>query len=104
MPEVKTAARPAAAADGTQVLSVRDLQAWYGESHILHGINFHVYEGEEDTLLRRNGAGKTSTMKSEMGSIGKRTGAIQFNGNLSCALRPDEPSTRTASIEAEHAG
>ena len=80
MPEVKTAARPAAAADGTQVLSVRDLQAWYGESHILHGVNFHVNEGEVVTLLGRNGAGKTSTLKSVMGIIGKRTGAIQFNG------------------------
>ena len=51
MPEMKTAARPAAQAGGAQVLSVRDLQAWYGESHILHGINFHVNEGEVVTLL-----------------------------------------------------
>jgi branched-chain amino acid transport system ATP-binding protein len=80
MPEVKTAARPAAAASAAQILSVRDLQAWYGESHILHGINFHVNEGEVVTLLGRNGAGKTSTLKSVMGIIGKRTGTIQFNG------------------------
>ncbi|MFL6840787.1 MAG: ATP-binding cassette domain-containing protein, partial [Bradyrhizobium sp.] len=61
-------AKPAAA----PVLSVRDLQAWYGESHILHGINFEVNAGEVVTLLGRNGAGKTTTLKSIMGIIGKR--------------------------------
>jgi branched-chain amino acid transport system ATP-binding protein len=65
---------------GTSVLSVRDLEAWYGESHILHGINFDVNAGEVVTLLGRNGAGKTTTLKSVMGIIGKRTGAIRFNG------------------------
>jgi branched-chain amino acid transport system ATP-binding protein len=80
MPEVRTAARPAAQASGAQVLSLSDLQAWYGESHILHGINFHVNEGEVVTLLGRNGAGKTTTLKSVMGIIGKRSGAIRFNG------------------------
>ncbi len=80
MPEAKTAARPAAGAGVAQVLQVRDLQAWYGESHILHGIDFHVNEGEVVTLLGRNGAGKTSTLKSVMGIIGKRTGSIQFHG------------------------
>src|SRR5919198_3712083 len=80
MPEVRTAARPAAQASGAQVLSVRDLQAWYGESHILHGINFDVNEGEGVTLLGRNGAGKTTTLKSVMGIIGKRSGTIRFNG------------------------
>jgi branched-chain amino acid transport system ATP-binding protein len=80
MPEVKTAARPAAQASGAQVLSVKDLQAWYGESHILHGINFHVNEGEVVTLLGRNGAGKTTTLKSVMGIIGKRSGSVQFKG------------------------
>ncbi len=64
---------------GTQVLTVADLQAWYGESHILHGINFNVNAGEVVTLLGRNGAGKTTTLKSVMGIIGKRTGAIRFN-------------------------
>src|SRR5215468_10591993 len=80
MPEVKAAARPAPQASGAHVLEVRDLQAWYGESHILHGINFHVNEGEVVTLLGRNGAGKTTTLKSVMGIIGKRTGSVQFNG------------------------
>ena len=65
---------------GTPVLSVRDLEAWYGESHILHGINFDVNAGEVVTLLGRNGAGKTTTLKSVMGIIGKRTGSVNFDG------------------------
>ena len=65
---------------GAEILSVSDLQAWYGESHILHGINFNVKAGEVVTLLGRNGAGKTTTLKSVMGIIGKRTGSIRFNG------------------------
>ena len=64
---------------GTPVLSVRNLQAWYGESHILHGIDFNVNAGEVVTLLGRNGAGKTTTLKSVMGIIGKRTGSVRFN-------------------------
>src|ERR1700734_2225297 len=83
MAEVKmaeaAATKPTQAA-GKPVLSVRDLQAWYGESHILHGINFDVNAGEVVTLLGRNGAGKTTTLKSVMGIIGKRTGAIRFDG------------------------
>jgi len=62
------------------VLSVKNLEAWYGESHILHGIDFDVRPGEVVTLLGRNGAGKTTTLKSIMGIIGKRTGSIQFEG------------------------
>jgi len=81
MPEVKMAAAtvttPAAAA-GKKVLSVQNLQAWYGESHVLHGINFSVNTGEVVTLLGRNGAGKTTTLKSIMGIIGKRSGSIRF--------------------------
>jgi branched-chain amino acid transport system ATP-binding protein len=65
---------------GMPVLSVQNLEAWYGESHILHGINFDVKAGEVVTLLGRNGAGKTTTLKSVMGIIGKRTGAIRFDG------------------------
>ena len=67
-------------APGASVLSVQNLEAWYGESHILHGVNFDVKAGEVVTLLGRNGAGKTSTLKSVMGIIGKRTGAIRFDG------------------------
>ncbi len=61
-------------------LSVRDLQSWYGESHVLHGVDLDVREGEVVTLLGRNGAGKTTTLKSIMGIIGKRSGAITFEG------------------------
>ena len=79
MTELKTA-EAAAKPAGSEILSVSDLQAWYGESHILHGINFNVKAGEVVTLLGRNGAGKTTTLKSVMGIIGKRTGSIRFNG------------------------
>jgi branched-chain amino acid transport system ATP-binding protein len=68
----------AAAGTATPVLSVKDLQAWYGESHILHGINFDVRPGEVVTLLGRNGAGKTTTLKSVMGIIAKRAGSVRF--------------------------
>ena len=67
--------------DVTQpLLGIRDLQAWYGESHILHGVTFDVREGEVVTLLGRNGAGKTTTLKSIMGIVGQRTGSVQFEG------------------------
>ena len=61
-------------------LEIRGLQGWYGESHVLHGVNFHVNEGEVVTLLGRNGAGRTSTMRSIMGLIGRRTGSIKVRG------------------------
>ncbi len=60
------------------LLTVRDLHAWYGESHILHGVNLEVREGEVVTLLGRNGAGKTTTLKSIMGIVGKRRGSVLF--------------------------
>jgi branched-chain amino acid transport system ATP-binding protein len=77
MPEAAASAR---LADGA-ALRVRGLNAWYGESHILHGIEFDVLEGEVVTLLGRNGAGKTTTLKSIMGIVEKRTGAVLFKGN-----------------------
>jgi branched-chain amino acid transport system ATP-binding protein len=64
----------------SSLLAIRDLQAWYGESHILHGVDFDVREGEVVTLLGRNGAGKTTTLKSIMGIVGHRTGSIRFEG------------------------
>jgi branched-chain amino acid transport system ATP-binding protein len=83
MPDLKTAdpaSRPASPQGaGAPVLAVQNLEAWYGESHILHGINFNVNAGEVVTLLGRNGAGKTTTLKSVMGIIGKRTGSVRFN-------------------------
>src|ERR1700751_2864138 len=83
MVDAKTAdvtATNSTSATGGEVLSVNNLEAWYGESHILHGINFNVKAGEVVTLLGRNGAGKTTTLKSIMGIIGKRTGSIRFGG------------------------
>ncbi|MGH7002831.1 MAG: ABC transporter ATP-binding protein, partial [Alphaproteobacteria bacterium] len=70
--------QPVAAPAGDTLLSVRDLHAWYGESHILHGMNFEVKKGELVTLIGRNGAGKTTTMKSVMGIVGQRKGSITF--------------------------
>lgn len=70
----------------SSALAVRDLQAWYDESHILHGINFDVAPGEVVTLLGRNGAGKTTTLRAIMGLIAKRTGAVQFEGRELIAL------------------
>jgi branched-chain amino acid transport system ATP-binding protein len=83
-------ARSAAApGSGSPVLSVANLQAWYGESHILHGVDFTVNSGEVVTLLGRNGAGKTTTLKSVMGIIGKRTGSIEFGGQDIIRLSSD---------------
>jgi len=62
------------------LLSVNALQAWYGESHVLHGVSFDVNAGEVVTLLGRNGAGKTTTLKSIMGMVGKCTGSVKFGG------------------------
>ena len=72
--------RPAAAAETAPFLAVRGLQAWYGESHILHGVTFDVAQGEVVTLLGRNGAGKTTTLKSIMGVVPRREGSVQFEG------------------------
>ncbi|MDA9452450.1 MULTISPECIES: ABC transporter ATP-binding protein [Bradyrhizobium] len=79
MPDTAIAEAPAKAATGGNILQIRNLEAWYGESHILHGINFDVNAGEVVTLLGRNGAGKTTTLKSIMGIIGKRNGSVKFN-------------------------
>jgi branched-chain amino acid transport system ATP-binding protein len=62
------------------LLTVRGLEAWYDESHILHGVDFEVHPGEVVTLLGRNGAGKTTTLKSIMGIVGKRTGSVELAG------------------------
>ena len=64
----------------SEVLRVQNLQAWYGESHVLHGVDLTVHKGEVVTLLGRNGAGRTSTLKSILGLVGRRTGSILVNG------------------------
>ena len=69
-----------------RLLEVKDLHAWYGESHVLHGVNFHVDEGEVVTLLGRNGAGRTSTMRAIMGLTGSRKGSIRVHGNETIAM------------------
>ena len=79
-PATAVAERPAAAG-AKPLLEVSNLEAWYGESHILHGIDFNVDAGEVVTLLGRNGAGKTTTLKSVMGIIGKRAGLVKFAGH-----------------------
>jgi branched-chain amino acid transport system ATP-binding protein len=69
-----------AEASAQPLLAVEGLQAWYGESHVLHGASFEVRAGEVVTLLGRNGAGKTTTLKSVMGIIGQRQGSVRFEG------------------------
>jgi len=79
-------------AGGAPLLAVRDLNAWYGESHILHGVTFDVRSGEVVTLLGRNGAGKTTTLKSIMGIVPRREGSIAFEGQETARM----PSNRIA--------
>jgi branched-chain amino acid transport system ATP-binding protein len=76
------------------LLTVNGLNAWYGESHILHGVDFEVRRGEVVTLLGRNGVGKTTTMKSIMGMVGRRQGSVVFDGTETIAL----PSNRIARL------
>jgi len=71
------------------LLSVRGLNAWYGESHILHGVEFDVPRGEVVTLLGRNGAGKTTTLKSIMGMVARRGGSVRYEGTETIALSSD---------------
>ena len=70
------------------VLAVRDLHAWYGESHILHGMNFEVRQGEVVTLLGRNGAGRTTMLKAILGLTGRRTGSVTVDGVETVAMPP----------------
>ena len=71
------------------LLAVNGLQAWYGESHVLHGVTFEVRSGEVVTLLGRNGAGKTTTLKSIMGIVGRRAGSVRYEGNEVIGLASD---------------
>jgi len=73
-------AQNTAAAASAPLLVVKELEAWYGESHVLHGVTFDVRPGEVVTLLGRNGAGKTTTLKSIMGILPKRKGSVTFQG------------------------
>ena len=72
----------------TEILRVADLHAFYGESHILHGVDFTVNKGEVVTLLGRNGAGRTTTLKAILGLVGRRTGSVKVGGREAIALPP----------------
>ncbi|MDN6320977.1 MAG: ATP-binding cassette domain-containing protein, partial [Marinobacter sp.] len=63
-----------------ELLRIENLHAWYGESHILHGVNLTLQEGEVITLLGRNGSGRTTTLKAILGLVSKRTGSIKIHG------------------------
>jgi branched-chain amino acid transport system ATP-binding protein len=82
MPETPAQRAPAA------LLELRDVHAWYGESHILHGVTFTIGEGELVTLIGRNGAGKTTTIRSIIGIVGRRQGSIRFRGQETVGLPP----------------
>jgi branched-chain amino acid transport system ATP-binding protein len=71
-----------------EVLKIADLKAWYGESHILHGVDLTVQEGEVVTLLGRNGAGRTTTLRAIMGLVGARTGSVRIDGTETVRLAP----------------
>jgi branched-chain amino acid transport system ATP-binding protein len=71
-----------------ELLRLSDVHAWYGESHILHGVDLKVNQGEVVTLLGRNGAGRTTTLKAIMGLVGRRSGSIMINGTEAVGLSP----------------
>ncbi len=88
---------PSLKASGTDMataLDIKNLQAWYGESHILHGVDLHVGKGEVVTLLGRNGAGRTTTLRAIMGLTGLRKGSIQLDGTETIGL----PTHRVAHL------
>lgn len=96
MPDVSESSAP--------LLEVKGLRAWYGESQVLHGIDFHVGRGELVTLLGRNGAGKTTTLKSIMGMISKRLGSVRFAGEELIALPSNKIARRGIAICPEERG
>ncbi len=86
------------------LLAVAGLQAWYGESHVLHGVDFDVSPGEVVTLLGRNGAGKTTTLKSIMGIVVKRKGSAMFSGRETVGLSSDRIARLGVAICPEERG
>jgi branched-chain amino acid transport system ATP-binding protein len=89
---------------GSPLLHIAGLNAWYGESHVLHGVDFEVRPGEVVTLLGRNGAGKTTTLKSIMGIVPKRTGSIVFEGHETIALSSNRIARRGIAYCPEERG
>ena len=92
------------AKEGAPLLRVAGLEAWYGESHILHGVDFEVRAGQVVTLLGRNGAGKTTTLKSIMGIVGKRKGSVVFDGTETIRLSSDKIARAGIAICPEERG
>ena len=86
------------------ILEIEDLHAWYGESHILHGVSLTVGEGEVISLLGRNGAGKTTTLRAIMGLVGRRTGSIRHMGEEIAGLKPDRIARRGIAYCPEERG
>src|SRR5437879_6246331 len=95
---------PEAPALARELLRVEDLHAWYGESHILHGMSFAVGEGEVVTLLGRNGAGKTTTLRAIMGIVSRRRGSVAFAGMSSSASPPTGLPASVSPIAPRSAG
>jgi len=90
--------------DAHALLAVKDLEAWYGESHVLHGVTFDVRPGELVTLLGRNGVGKTTTLKAIMGIIEQRTGSVHFEGKDLIGLSSDAIARRGIAFCPEERG
>jgi branched-chain amino acid transport system ATP-binding protein len=88
----------------SSLLAVNDLQAWYGESHILHGVTFDVRAGEVVTLLGRNGVGKTTTLKAIMGMVEQRTGSVRLDGRELIGLPSDAIARAGVAICPEERG
>jgi branched-chain amino acid transport system ATP-binding protein len=88
MADVMTAAGGAKASTAA-LMEIRGLEAWYGESHVLHGVDIDIREGEVVTLLGRNGAGKTSTLRSIMGLVPRRAGSVKYEGKEFVNARSD---------------
>lgn len=85
------------------MLEIRDLHAWYGESHILHGIDLDVKAGECITLLGRNGAGRSSTLKSVLGLVGRRSGSIRCKARKPSACRRTRSRARASATAPKSA-
>jgi branched-chain amino acid transport system ATP-binding protein len=99
-----TLAATRSAGHSAPLLKISGLEAWYGESHILHGVDFDVRAGEVVTLLGRNGAGKTTTLKSIMGIVGKRRGSVIFEGKEIIDLTSDRIARRGIALCPEERG
>ena len=104
MAEAALASREATSPAAEPLLAVAGLHAWYGESHILHGVDFDIRRGELVTLLGRNGAGKTTTLKSIMGIVGKRQGSARFKGRETVGLSSDRIARLGVAICPEERG